>query len=62
MTYVEITNRWLIGKTIKRADISGYAMVLEFEDGSRLDYDASDGGYSSWGMEPDPRTKEEGNK
>ena len=48
MTYAEETNLWLAGKTIKKADVSGHRVVLDFEDGSRLDYSASDGGYSCW--------------
>jgi hypothetical protein len=50
VTYAEKTNLWLAGKTIRKADVSGGGMVLEFEDGSVLDYFASDGGYSCWGL------------
>lgn len=50
MTYAENTNLWLVGKTIRKADISGHGMVLEFEDGTNLNYEASDGGYSCWGL------------
>ena len=50
MTYAETTNAWLVGKTVKKADVSGHGVYLEFEDGSKLNYDASDGGYSCWGM------------
>ena len=63
MTYAENTNRWLAGKTIRKADVSGYNIVLEFEDGTVLDYSASDGGYSFWGLHTsngDPIRFEEG--
>lgn len=48
MTYEENTNLWLAGKTIRKAVVSGYCVVLEFEDGTSLNYSASDGGYSLW--------------
>ena len=47
MTVREINN-YLIGKTITKADVDGFGIVLEFEDGSSLVYSASDGGYSSF--------------
>ena len=50
MTYEENTNRWLAGKTIRKAAVSGGGVVLEFEDGTNLNYEASDGGYSCWGL------------
>ena len=50
MTYEENTNMWLVGKTIRKADVSGGGVVLEFEDGTGLNYEASDGGYSCWGL------------
>ena len=50
MTYEENTNLWLVGKTIRKANVSGHGVVLEFEDGTNLDYSASDGGYSCWGL------------
>lgn len=50
MTYAEKTNCWLAGKTIKKADVDGHGVCLDFEDGSSLTYNASDGGYSCWSM------------
>ena len=38
----------LIGKTIKSIDVTGYGIVIITKDGYRFEYDASDGGYSSW--------------
>lgn len=38
----------LIGKTIKKAKVDGFGLILEFTDGEILDYDASDGGYSCY--------------
>lgn len=38
----------LIGKTIAYARINGFEVMLVFEDGTTLDYEASDGGYSSY--------------
>ena len=40
----------LIGKTIKAIDIDGYGLLITFSDGTILEYDASDGGYSCWGI------------
>ena len=36
----------IIDKTISKAWIDGYSVCIEFTDGTILDYDASDGGYS----------------
>lgn len=41
----------LIGKTIKTAEVNGYGIHIEFDDGSIFHYDATDGGYSSYGIE-----------
>lgn len=38
----------LIGKTIKAIVVTGYNVEIETEDGFKFNYDASDGGYSSW--------------
>ena len=38
----------LIGKTITSAIVNGYEVVLCFDDGTILDYEASDGGYSCY--------------
>lgn len=40
----------LIGKTIKNARITGFDVEIEFTDGSTFEYDASDGGYSTWDL------------
>ena len=41
-------NKKLIGKTIVWAEINGFGIKLEFNDGSVLDYSSSDNGYSCW--------------
>ena len=38
----------LIGKTVKEVDINGFEVYIIFTDGTIFDYEASDGGYSSW--------------
>lgn len=38
----------LIGKKIKEITIDGYSLFIVTEDGIELEYQASDGGYSSW--------------
>ena len=38
----------ITGKTIKTAEINGFRVQLTFDDGTTFDYDASDGGYSSY--------------
>lgn len=40
----------LIGKTITNAIVDGYEVVLCFDDDTIFNYDASDGGYSSYGL------------
>lgn len=40
----------LIGKTIKTAEVNGYGIYIEFNDGSTFYYEASDGGYSSYNV------------
>jgi len=42
------TNNALIGKKIINADVNGYGIRLELDNGSIFEYDATDGGYSSW--------------
>ena len=46
-------NKDLIGKTIQEIEITGYGITLVTTDGMRLEYNASDGGYSSWTIEKD---------
>jgi hypothetical protein len=48
--YEEKTKAFLIGKTIKDVQIDGFCFSITFTDNSKINYDASDGGYSSWGM------------
>jgi len=52
-TYSEETEKQLIGRTIVKADVDGFGIRLVLDDGSRFEYDASDGGYSSWEIEND---------
>lgn len=40
----------LVGRTITKAEVNGYGMELTFEDGRVFYFDASDGGYSSYGF------------
>ena len=42
----------LIGRTIVNAEIDGFGIILEFDDGSRFEYDASDDGYSRYEFIP----------
>ena len=48
MSYESETNDKLRGKTIVDADVNGGGIRLTLSDGSVLDYNSSDGGYSSW--------------
>ena len=50
MSYAEDTSRMLVGKTIAKAEITGFGVDLVFTDGTKLNYSASDGGYSSWNV------------
>ena len=38
----------LVGKTIESVVLNGGEVYLYFTDGSRFEYDASDGGYSTY--------------
>lgn len=38
----------LVGKTIKSVLLNGGEVYLYFTDGSRFEYDATDGGYSTY--------------
>lgn len=40
----------LIGKTIQEIEVNGYEVIIITTDGIRLEYGASDGGYSNWGI------------
>ena len=44
------TNQRLRGRTIKKAKVTGHGIDLVLDDGSIFEYNASDGGYSSWGF------------
>lgn len=46
-SYVE---KRLVGKTIESVELSGSEVYLYFTDGSRFEYDASDGGYSTYNL------------
>ena len=41
-------NKYLEGKTILKATVTGYNVILTFSDGDTFNYDATDGGWSSW--------------
>lgn len=45
-----MTEKDLTGKTIKKIDIDGYGVKIRFTDGTEFVYNASDGGYSCWGI------------
>ena len=42
------TEEALTGRTITKAEVDGYGIVLELDDGMTFLYDASDCGYSTW--------------
>lgn len=48
MTNMDVSE--LLGKTISKIEIDGYGITLATEDGCLLEYNASDGGYSSYGI------------
>lgn len=52
----------LIGKTIAYARVSGFEVMLVFEDGTTFDYTASDGGYSSYELIGEEETDGKTNK
>lgn len=45
---MKIVEKALIGKTITDAIVNGYEVVLCFDDDTIFNYNASDGGYSSY--------------
>lgn len=47
-----ITELDLVGKTIKEISVNGFGVYIFFTDGMVFSYGASDGGYSSWDIEP----------
>lgn len=48
MTYSEKIQEQLIGKTISSAEVDGFGLNLKFTDGTELNYNATDGGYSTF--------------
>lgn len=48
--YERDTIKFLIGKTIKDVEINGFCFNITFTDNSKIEYNASDAGYSSWGI------------
>ena len=48
MTYSEKIQEQLKGKTISFAKVDGDGITLIFTDESQFDYEASDGGYSTF--------------
>ena len=48
-----MSDKDLIGKTIQEIEINGYGITIVTADGIRLEYGASDGGYSSWDINKD---------
>ena len=49
MTTVEISKR-LIGKTIKKVSLDGFGIDIIFSDGTVFEFNASDGGYSTYNL------------
>ncbi len=43
--------KWFIGKKIKDIYVDGSMVELTLEDNTKLEYSASDGGYSSYEIE-----------
>ena len=52
------TEEALTGRTIAKAEVDGYGIVLELDDGITFLYDASDGGYSAWEVYEDGESDE----
>ncbi len=44
----EFNENGFVGKTIKEIYVDGYHVTIRTADGFILNYDASDGGYSTW--------------
>lgn len=54
--YEERTKKAIIGKRVVDLDINGFGIRLSLDDGTVLDYESSDGGYSCWGIiYPNPK-------
>ena len=48
--YNDTIGKKLVGKTIESVLLNGGEVYLYFTDGSRFEYDASDGGWSTYGF------------
>lgn len=46
-------NKQLEGQIIVKAEVTGYGIELTLSNGSVFTYSASDGGYSSWDINPE---------
>lgn len=49
--YTKKIKKALLGKKIKEIHIDGYGIEIITEDNLRFEYNATDGGYSSYGVE-----------
>lgn len=47
---IEEIKKLFINKKIKDIYVDGFGIELVLEDGTKLEYNATDGGYSSWGV------------
>lgn len=56
------TEEALTGRTITKAEVDGYGITLELDDGKTFFYDASDGGYSMWEVCEDGESDERFNQ
>lgn len=45
---MEEIKKLFINKKIKDIYVDGFGIELVLEDGTKLEYNATDGGYSSW--------------
>lgn len=52
--YEERTKKAIIGKKVVDLDINGFGIRLLLDDGTVLDYESSDGGYSCWEIYSNP--------
>ena len=50
MNEEEKFNKMFEGKTIKRAEIDGFEITMDFDDGTTFIYEATDGGYSHYNL------------
>ena len=59
MDYCGQVSRQLKGKTITQAQVDGDVVILKLNDDTKFIYNASDGGYSTFGIEGIDTFKEE---